>query len=103
MVIDPNNIGSNTAASAKNRLAQGERASAPKGKEAPVGATASAADSVSISQEAKLLGALNAAVVDVPSVDIERVESIRNAIQSGNYQINPDAIAAKILDQDSSF
>lgn len=42
---------------------------------------------------------LNASESDnnAPSVDQARVAAIKNALQSGNYQIDPEKIAAKMM------
>lgn len=102
MVIDPNNIGSVSGSSAKGKLAGGERVSEQK----PRGTAADkkdpappAGDSVSLSAEAQSIGKLEAAISATPDVDSARVESVRHSLQSGQYRIDADAIAEKILNQ----
>jgi negative regulator of flagellin synthesis FlgM len=60
---------------------------------APAGET----DSVHITQSARSLQALSQAVQDSPDVDTARVSAVQQQIESGNYSVNPDRIASRLL------
>lgn len=54
-------------------------------------------DSVNITDSARRLFALAQAVQDSPEVDTERVAALQHAIASGEYTINPDRVADRLL------
>ncbi|BFM06677.1 flagellar biosynthesis anti-sigma factor FlgM [Halioxenophilus aromaticivorans] len=58
---------------------------------------------VSISPEANRLARLEANINAAPDVDSQRVEDIKRAISDGSYQVDAEAIAGKLLDQDDFF
>jgi negative regulator of flagellin synthesis FlgM len=60
-------------------------------------AEASSADQVTLTQSARSLQAVAAAVADTPVVDTKRVESTKLAISNGTYQVDAGKIADKIL------
>jgi len=99
MVIDPNNIANTGGAGVKSRSVPVE-SSAKSSKSSEKPATTSNADSVSLSAEAQSLGKLEASIAASPDVDTAKVESVRNAIASGEYKVDADAIAEKALSQD---
>lgn len=71
----------------------------------PVGTETSqptARDSVHITDSARSLAVLAQAVQDTPDVDTSRVASVQQQLDSGQYSVNPDRIAARLiqLDQD---
>lgn len=59
--------------------------------------SSSAADSVSLTDTAARLQKLEGTIAALPVVDAQRVESIRNAISSGEYQPDAERIAEKML------
>jgi negative regulator of flagellin synthesis FlgM len=64
------------------------------------GAEASATsetDSVHITQSARSLAALSQAIQDAPDVDTARVAAVQQAIDGGQYTINPERIASRLL------
>lgn len=60
-----------------------------------------AADSVSLTDTAARLQKLENTIAELPVVDSQRVEDIRNAIASGEYEINSASIADKMLSFDA--
>ncbi|WP_369938362.1 flagellar biosynthesis anti-sigma factor FlgM [Xanthomonas tesorieronis] len=72
------------------------------GKANAVGATA-ATDSLRLTGEASGLQSLQRELAAAPAVDSNRVESVRSALQSGSYKINPDVIASRMLDLDQQL
>jgi negative regulator of flagellin synthesis FlgM len=66
----------------------------------PAGTEASAtseADSVHITGAARSLAALSQAIQDTPDVDTTRVAAAQQAIDAGQYTVNPERIAARLL------
>jgi negative regulator of flagellin synthesis FlgM len=59
-------------------------------------------DSVSITESGRALAALSQAVQDSPDINSSRVATLKQAITSGSYTIDDNAIAARMLqiDQD---
>jgi negative regulator of flagellin synthesis FlgM len=52
---------------------------------------------VRLTDSAVQLAALEKALAQVPDVDLKRVEEVRTAIQSGEYKIDAQQIAAKLM------
>jgi negative regulator of flagellin synthesis FlgM len=58
---------------------------------------ASANEGVRITDSARQLAALEQAIRALPDVDDAKVSEIRNAIESGTYEVSPDRIADKLM------
>lgn len=75
--------------------------SAPLQKSRPISNSSVSApskgDSVSIGSFASQLSALESAAKSAPVVNAEKVAAIREAIASGQFSINPDAIADAVI------
>jgi negative regulator of flagellin synthesis FlgM len=54
-------------------------------------------DTVHITQSARSLAALAQAVNDTPDIDTGRVAAVQQAIDSGQYTVNPERIASRLL------
>ncbi len=70
----------------------------------PVGAPATgsssnspAQDSVHITSSARLLASLSEAVKNAPDVNGNRVAAVQQAISAGQYRVNPERIANRLL------
>jgi len=63
----------------------------------PAKAAATSTSPVRITDQARQLAALEQALSDVPVVNEARVAAIRDAIEQGQYQVNPERIADKLL------
>jgi len=61
-------------------------------------ASTNTADTVSITGEANRIRELQNSLADVPDIDIEKVEAIKNEIANGNYPIDPERIASNLID-----
>lgn len=59
--------------------------------------TASTADKVELSSQARTFKALEQEAKRMPEVDQEKVEQIKKAINDGEYSINPERLADAIL------
>jgi len=62
-----------------------------------------AADSLRLTGEAAGLQALQRELALAPAIDLARVEAVRAELASGLYKINPDAIAALMLELDEQL
>ncbi|MDO6515451.1 MULTISPECIES: flagellar biosynthesis anti-sigma factor FlgM [Neptuniibacter] len=58
-------------------------------------------DTVNLSNAAQLLQNVDKQLSDTPDVDNERVERIKQEIESGSYQINAERVAEKMLNFDN--
>jgi negative regulator of flagellin synthesis FlgM len=54
-------------------------------------------DRVTLTDTARRLSELTSTVSAQPAVDSNRVEQIRQAIQDGSYQVNPERIADRLI------
>ncbi len=63
----------------------------------PVEPVSQTRDSVSVSDSALLMQRLEEAIANAPAEDVSRIEQIRQAIVRGEYQIDSQRIADKML------
>lgn len=61
------------------------------------------ADSVSLSPTAQNIAKIEARIAQAPDIDTAKVAEIKNELETGTYQIDDNAIAEKILAEDSYF
>ena len=72
-------------------------AAAPSSATAGSNSAPGNSDSVQITPHARLLTSLSQAVQNAPEVDAARVASLQQAIDSGQYQIDPNQTATRLL------
>ena len=60
-------------------------------------------DRVSVSPEARLFAAAQSTVAATPEVRQNRVDSLRERVQNGTYEINSRDIASKLLQGDAEL
>jgi negative regulator of flagellin synthesis FlgM len=60
-------------------------------------------DTVTLTDTAALLHKLSAAIAAAPIVDIGRVEEVKQAINNGQFQINHQRVAEKMLDFETAL
>ncbi len=100
MVSEVNGPGSSAISSATgstHKVEQQSDASTPvRLKTGPV------TDAVSMTDTARVMQQLDQAISQVPSVDMNRVEGLREAIASGSLEINPRQIAEKMMQFEST-
>lgn len=60
-------------------------------------------DTVSLTGTASQLRALEQQIANLPVVDVQRVESIKQDIASGSYQIDPPRVADKMIQIESAI
>jgi negative regulator of flagellin synthesis FlgM len=68
-----------------------------RGDAKPVEAVTPGRDSVSVSDSAVLLQKLEEAVTNAPATDSGRVEQIKQALANGEYSVDAQRVADKIL------
>jgi len=61
-------------------------------------ATTPGESSVTLTDAARRLAAIERAVANVPDVNLARVEELRAAIESGRYSVDAERIASRLLD-----
>ena len=82
--------GAPAAAAATEQAAQQQAAAAA--------ATAASSDSADVSHAEALLTTITAAAADIATIDEARVAALREAIQSGTFQADPQQIAQRIVE-----
>ena len=60
--------------------------------------TAAAKEPIEISSQAQLLSRLEAQIKDLPEVDQSRVDTLREQINQGTYEIDDSSLAQRIID-----
>lgn len=60
-------------------------------------------DTVNLTGTASQLRALEQQIASLPVVDVQRVESIKQEISNGSYQIDPPRIAEKMIQIESAI
>lgn len=109
MSIDINNIGSNRPENTRrqdvnretaesNRARSNDSNTEPRQSEAN---TQARGENVSLSDAAKQLAQLESSIKDLPEVDASRVAQIKAKLDSGEYQVNAQNMAQKMLDMDN--
>ncbi len=63
----------------------------------------SSGDKITLTDTAAKLKALEMDLAQQPSVDKNKVNDMKNVIQSGNYKMNPERIADKMINFESAF
>lgn len=106
MVIEPGSNGINTSSGA-SKTRQGSAGAAknePSLEGNPTGKAqdnkASGSDSVVLSDTAKSLAQIEASLAKATEVNLEKVEQVRDQLNAGNYAIDTDLIASRMLEQD---
>lgn len=56
-------------------------------------------DEISLSEQAKGISELKAAIDELPDIRTDKVDSIKKAIDTGNYNVDSKKIAEKILEE----
>lgn len=103
MVIDQlGQLSQSTTTRTKTSEPQSSTAKSSGGS-ASAAAPSNKGDTVQLSEAAKALQNVEKKLADTPEVDSARVEKLKQAIESGNYQINAERIAERFLSIDSMF
>ena len=72
---------------------------------AATSATTNAAtpSAVKLSEEGQVLSRIAGSLRDLPDVDSARVAALKDAIDKGEYQVDADRLAGRLLDADELF
>jgi flagellar biosynthesis anti-sigma factor FlgM len=81
----------------------GQAAAAPAPTSVSPAPTSSDSDSADVGQTQALLQTITAAAAGVPTIDQNRVASLQQALASGTYQPDPQAIAQKLIETESAL
>jgi negative regulator of flagellin synthesis FlgM len=84
-------------APAKGSAASGVVADKQPGDAAATAAAAQTGDTLTLTDSARSLQKIEDAVAKAPVVDTAKVASVKQAIQSGTYQVNAGQVADKLL------
>ncbi|WP_019531715.1 flagellar biosynthesis anti-sigma factor FlgM [Dasania marina] len=106
MVRDISGLGSPNRNELRTDRKDENGAKAEQSKSAAVDSNAKApvsGDQVNLSSQAQTLKSLEGKLADLPEVNEERVASIKAAIESGEYRIDNNKIAEKLLSSDALF
>lgn len=104
MIIDPNNrLATGNSQSSRSKPSAGVNGAGDNQRKASAESATSTQDSVKLSPEAQALKRLEAQISASPDIDSTRVAAIKRAIAEGNFEINVERIAERMLQQDSFF
>ena len=78
------------------RVESGQRTNDVQRSDKPA-PTASGVDQVSLTESGQLMVRLEKILEDLPAVDRDRVETIKQAISDGTYSVNAEKVAAEVL------
>ncbi|SFD92334.1 anti-sigma-28 factor, FlgM family [Thiohalospira halophila DSM 15071] len=73
------------------------------GENAATKSSGSAGDKVSFTDVASRLQSLEAAMAQEPAVDPHRVESVRQSIEDGTFEVNAESIASRLMEMDQDL
>jgi negative regulator of flagellin synthesis FlgM len=96
-----NNLSSSAARTYVQNADAGRAAQANRGQQADTAPRANRADSVELSSNARRMAAARDAVQNAPDVRQEKVDAIKQRIESGTYEVPARVLARKMLDQSS--
>lgn len=106
MVIHSNsNIGTigNSASSSAGKAKPSAETQATSNAQNNATSSQNDADSVSLSPTAQSIAKIEAHIAQTPDIDTAKVAEIKTELEAGTYQIDDNAIAEKILAEDSYF
>ena len=88
----------NGVAGGPPRLDSNKPAAGAESSSRPAAPSAGArADEISLTDSAQLMVRLEKALEELPVIDRERVESVKQAIADGSYAVDAERVAAEVL------
>lgn len=104
MANEINGLNSGKTQSSSDRHVQNiKRDNAKNTENSAASSTASASDKVSLTDTASKLKALEKQLASEPEVNEQRVSDVSDAVKSGQYKVDPERVANKMMDFESSF
>lgn len=77
-----------------------QQAGESRGEQIPAaqtGKSSPASDTLNLTKKAEELQSVEAALADISTVDLPRVDAVRQRIEAGLYEINPGRLADKLI------
>jgi negative regulator of flagellin synthesis FlgM len=101
MINDLTSLSSSQTTSTRARTGEQGNATKTGGNATASQSPSNKGDTVKLSTAAQTLQNVEKQLANTPDVDSERVERLKQEIESGNYQINAESIAEKMLNFDN--
>lgn len=101
--VNNNNVSKPLVDNQKLQQQQGQSASQTQAQQASVAQTAARSDSVSLTQSAQQLSQLHKKGSETSTVNQEKVDRLKKAIQAGDYKVNPEKLAQNIAKFESEL
>ena len=103
MANEINGLNSNKTQTASDRHVQNIKRDSSKAASGPAASSTASSDKVSLTDTAAKLKALEKQLASEPEVDQQRVSNVSDALNKGQYKVDPDRIAGKMMDFEASF
>ncbi len=101
MINDLTSLSASQTANSRARTSEQGNAAKSGGGTAATQSPSNKGDTVNLSNAAQTLQNVEKQLANTPDVDSERVERLKLEIESGNYQINAERVAEKMLNFDN--
>ncbi|NOZ11358.1 MAG: flagellar biosynthesis anti-sigma factor FlgM [Gammaproteobacteria bacterium] len=101
--ITGSTVNPNSANSGETSNIRREQGSQSTSTRSPETGQSSTADTVSLTATASQLQQLESELVSLPVVDTNRVEAIRQSIQSGSFEVDANRVADKLTSLESDI
>lgn len=103
MANDITSLGRSTQQSGDRQVQSLQRDSARPGNSRSDSSSSSSSDKVSLTSTAAKLKELEQQLATQPDVDMRKVSEVQTAIANGNYDVNPESIADKMMNFEENF
>lgn len=103
MANDITSLGRNTQQSGDRQVQSIQRDTARPSSNRSDSSSSSSSDKVSLTSTAARLKELELQLASQPDVDMSKVSEVQTAIANGNYDVNPESIADKMMNFEENF
>lgn len=104
MIIDFNGVNpTNTGSTSRSGRSGSASPEAPDKASGETNAANASGDTVALSQEAQAMNRLEGAIGEAPEMDSDRIAEIQKAIAEGQFEVNAERIAEKMMGLDDLF
>ena len=103
MANEINGLNSNKTQTNSDRHVQSVKRNSAETSDTTTSSTLNPSDKVSLTDTASKLKALEKQLASEPEVDLRRVSDVSSALNKGEYKVNPDRVAGKMMDFEASF
>lgn len=101
MINDLTGLSSSQTASTRARTSEQSSAAKSGSDTSAQQSPSNKGDTVNLSNAAQILQNADKLLANTPDVDSERVERLKQEIESGSYQVNAERVAEKMLNFDN--